>query len=163
MVFPDFKVNQTLRAFETTTVEFLPEEPGEYEFACGMGMLHGRLRVVGDAAWPNAGGTGSTVALLPPATREHDSHDELAARPARPVARATVTGGVQVVDITLKGGYSPDVVRVVPGVPVRLVVDRQEESACSERLLVPDLGVDVVLPAFQATTVTLPAMGEWRA
>lgn len=49
VVFPDFKVNQTLPAFETTTVAFLPEEPGEYEFACGMGMHHGRI-LVGDSA-----------------------------------------------------------------------------------------------------------------
>jgi len=52
VVFPDFKVNQVLPAFETTAVEFLPEEPGEYEFACGMGMLHGRLLVDGSAATP---------------------------------------------------------------------------------------------------------------
>ena len=46
VVFPHFKVNQSLPAFETTTVEFLPEEPGEYEFACGMNMIRGRLLVV---------------------------------------------------------------------------------------------------------------------
>ena len=50
VVFADFKVNQTLPAFETTAVEFTPEVPGEYEFACGMSMLHGKLRVVGAAA-----------------------------------------------------------------------------------------------------------------
>ena len=50
VVFPDFKVNQTLPAFETTAVEFLPEVAGEFAFACGMSMLHGRLRVVGDSA-----------------------------------------------------------------------------------------------------------------
>lgn len=48
VVFPDFKVNQTLPAFETTAVEFLPEVPGEYEFTCGMSMLHGKVRVVGE-------------------------------------------------------------------------------------------------------------------
>ena len=51
VVFPDFKVNQTLPAFETTTVAFLPEKPGEYEFACGMGMHHGScLLYTSDAA-----------------------------------------------------------------------------------------------------------------
>jgi len=161
VVFPDFKVNQTLPAFETTTVEFLPGMPGEYGFACGMGMLHGRLRVVGDAASPDAGGTGSVVALAaPPPTREQSCHDEVGAGPAQPVARATVTGNVQVVDITVKGGYSPDVVRVVPGIPVRLVFDRPEDSACSGHLLVPDLGVDVALSEFGRTTVALPPMEE---
>jgi len=163
VVFPDFKVNQTLPAFETTTVEFLPETPGEYGFACGMSMLHGRLRVVGEAASLQGGGTGSAVALTAPAATGEHSCPEDAAGPGQQVARATVTGGVQVVDITIRGGYSPEVVRVVPGVPVRLVFDRQEDSGCSERLLVPDLGVDVALPAFEATSVALPAMGEGGA
>ena len=26
-------------------VEFTPDEPGEYEFACAMGMFHGKLIV----------------------------------------------------------------------------------------------------------------------
>ena len=48
VVFPEFKINQSLPAFSRTAVEFAPREPGEYAFACGMNMLHGRLRVVGD-------------------------------------------------------------------------------------------------------------------
>ncbi len=38
---------------------------------------------------------------------------------------AEVKGGVQEVRITVKGGYSPDVIRVKEGVPLRLVFDRQ--------------------------------------
>jgi len=56
VVFPDFKVNQTLPAFETTTVEFLPDKPGEYEFACGMGMHHGKILVRESARVPDLGG-----------------------------------------------------------------------------------------------------------
>jgi len=160
VVFPDFKVNQTLPAFETTAVEFLPDTPGEYGFACGMSMLHGRLRVVDEAASLQGRGSGGVALAVPPAAPGQCSNDDVDATKAPAVARAWVAGGVQVVDITIEGGYSPDAVRVVPGVPVRLMVNRQEESACSERLLVPDLGVDVALPAFQATAVTLPAMGE---
>jgi len=160
VVFPDFKVNQTLPAFETTAVEFLPDTPGEYGFACGMSMLHGRLRVVGAAVPVEPREGRSAVALAAPAATLEHACPEDAAGPGQPVARATVAGGVQVVDITVRGGYSPDAVRVVPGLPVRLVFDRQEDSTCSGRLLVPDLGVDVALPAFHATTVTLPAMGE---
>jgi len=160
VVFPDFKVNQTLPAFATTAVEFLPETPGEYGFACGMSMLHGRLRVVGEAAPPQGGGSGSAVALAAPvATGEHSCSED-SADPAQPVARATVTGGVQVVDITVKGGYSPEVVRVAPGMPVRLVFDRQEDTECSGRLRVPSLGVDVALADFGTTAVALPALEE---
>lgn len=48
VVFSDFGIDRTLPAFETTPVEFTPEHPGEYEFACGMNMLHGKL-IVRDA------------------------------------------------------------------------------------------------------------------
>ena len=56
VVFPDFKINQTLPSFETTAVAFLPEKPGEYEFACGMGMHHGRILVRESARVPDPGG-----------------------------------------------------------------------------------------------------------
>jgi len=162
VVFPDFKVNQTLPAFETTAVEFLPEVAGEYEFACGMSMLHGRLRVVGDAASADAGGGGTALALAAPPATATDQHGCCGdvATDATPVAVAPVTDGVQVVDITVKGGYSPGAVRVLPGLPVRLVLDRQEDSSCSERLLLPDLNLDVALPAFERTTIELPALTE---
>ena len=64
VVLPAFKVNQTLAAFATTAVDFLPEEPGEYQFACGMNMLHGRLRVVADdqSRTTNDGGEATSAA-----------------------------------------------------------------------------------------------------
>ena len=49
VVFPDFKVNQSLPAYTTTAVEFVPEQLGDFEFACGMNMLHGTVRVVAAA------------------------------------------------------------------------------------------------------------------
>jgi plastocyanin domain-containing protein len=36
---------------EKVAVVLLPEEPGEYDFTCGMGMLRGKL-VVEEAAKP---------------------------------------------------------------------------------------------------------------
>jgi plastocyanin domain-containing protein len=45
VVFDAFGVNQELPAFQTTTVEFTPREPGEYPFRCGMNMLKGLLVV----------------------------------------------------------------------------------------------------------------------
>ena len=45
VVFPDFGVTTRLPQDEEVTVELLPTAPGEYEFECGMGMLHGRLVV----------------------------------------------------------------------------------------------------------------------
>ena len=43
VVLPDFGIRTYLPAHQTTAVEFTPERPGSYEFACGMGMVRGRI------------------------------------------------------------------------------------------------------------------------
>ena len=45
VVLPDFGVRRFLPTGETTPVEFTPAKAGAYEFACGMGMVRGRLIV----------------------------------------------------------------------------------------------------------------------
>ena len=45
VLFPAFNKSAKLPEGETVAVEFLPKEPGEYEFACQMGMLRGKLIV----------------------------------------------------------------------------------------------------------------------
>ena len=69
--------------------------------------------------------------------------------------RAELRGGVQEVEITVKGGYSPNLIRATEGVPLRLVFDRQENSDCSSRVVFPDFGVSKPLAAFGRTTVEL--------
>jgi Cu+-exporting ATPase len=66
---------------------------------------------------------------------------------------AEQVGGVQTITVTVKGGYSPDVIRVVTGVPVRLLFDRQESGDCSSRVVMPDFHVNQVLPAYSTTAV----------
>ncbi len=43
VVFPDFGISRQLPAGEVVTIELTPEQPGEYDFACQMGMLRGKL------------------------------------------------------------------------------------------------------------------------
>ncbi|MBS1895391.1 MAG: cupredoxin domain-containing protein [Actinobacteria bacterium] len=43
VLFPDFNRQADLPEGELVPVEFTPEEPGTYEFSCGMGMLHGKV------------------------------------------------------------------------------------------------------------------------
>ena len=69
--------------------------------------------------------------------------------------RADVRGGVQEDQIDVKGGYSPNLIRVHQGVPLRLVFYRQENSDCSSRVLFPDFGINRSLAAFGRTTVEL--------
>ncbi|MET8747739.1 heavy metal translocating P-type ATPase [Streptomyces sp. NPDC004728] len=68
---------------------------------------------------------------------------------------ARLEGGVQRVEVTVRGGYSPDVIRVRQGVPVEVVFDRQESGECTSRVVFPDLRVSAGLPAYSRTTVRL--------
>ncbi len=45
VIFADFDKIADLPTGETVPVEFVPDEPGEYEFACAMGMFRGKLIV----------------------------------------------------------------------------------------------------------------------
>ncbi|HEY7529618.1 MAG TPA: cupredoxin domain-containing protein [Gemmatimonadota bacterium] len=70
--------------------------------------------------------------------------------------RATATagaGGVQEIRVTVRGGYSPDVIVVRQGRPVRLDFYRDETASCSERVVFGDFGVARDLPAFRTTPV----------
>jgi Cu+-exporting ATPase len=68
---------------------------------------------------------------------------------------ARVDDGVQRVEVTVGGGYSPDVIRLRQGVPVEMVFDRQESGECTSRVVFPDLQVSAALPAYARTTVRL--------
>ena len=71
---------------------------------------------------------------------------------ARQTANAvSSSSGVQEVAITVKGGYSPDVIEVERGKPVQLSFYRDEENSCSEELLMPDFSIRRDLPAFKTT------------
>jgi Cu+-exporting ATPase len=69
--------------------------------------------------------------------------------------RAELRGDVQEVRVTVRGGFSPDLIRVRLGVPLRLVFDRQEAGDCTSRVVFPDFAVSKSLPAFATTTVEL--------
>lgn len=66
---------------------------------------------------------------------------------------AAGAGGTQEVAITVKGGYTPDVIVVKAGSPVRLRFTRQESSACSEKVLFPDFNQNALLPEGQEVTL----------
>ncbi len=68
---------------------------------------------------------------------------------------SATTGGVQEVAVTVKGGYTPDIIVVKSGQPVRLRFTRQESSACTETVLFPDFNKSAKLPEGQEVTVEL--------
>ena len=86
--------------------------------------------------------------------------------PALAAAPATSASGVGVQEqvITVDGGYSPAVVRVSAGRPVRLIFDRRDSGSCSEEVVFPDFGIRRFLPTGERTAVefTPPAPGRYE-
>ena len=67
---------------------------------------------------------------------------------------ATVNeSGLQEIKVTVKGGYSPDVIVVKKDVPVRLNFYRDETSSCSEQVVFGDFVIVKDLPAFKTTPI----------
>ena len=66
---------------------------------------------------------------------------------------STGTGGIQEVAITVKGGYTPDIIVVKARQPLRMRFTRQESASCSEMVLFPDFNQSAKLPEGQEVTV----------
>jgi plastocyanin domain-containing protein len=68
--------------------------------------------------------------------------------------RAAVTsGGYQEQMVLVKGGYTPDVIVVEAGKPVRLNFVRQESASCSEMVLLPAFNKSARLPEGQTVPI----------
>ncbi len=61
--------------------------------------------------------------------------------------------GLQEVKIVVKGGYSPDVIVVKKGIPVRLDFYRDETADCSDTIVFGDFKIRKPLPAFKTTAI----------
>jgi plastocyanin domain-containing protein len=62
------------------------------------------------------------------------------------VAVTTGSSGYQEATILVKGAYTPDVIVVEHGKPVRLTFRREETAACSEKVLLPGFNRSAELP-----------------
>jgi len=67
--------------------------------------------------------------------------------------QAELVGQVQQVQVLVKGGYAPNLIRVRESVPLRIVFDRQEGGECTSRVVFPDFALSRLLPAMAKTTV----------
>jgi plastocyanin domain-containing protein len=66
---------------------------------------------------------------------------------------ALTTGGYQEAMILVKGGYTPDIIVVQHGKPVRLTFRREETAACSEMVVFGDFNKSAKLPEGQSVPV----------
>lgn len=68
--------------------------------------------------------------------------------------KAGVTGaGYQEAMVLVKGGYTPDVIVVEHGKPVRLNFRREETASCSEMVILQDFGKSAHLPTGETVPV----------
>jgi plastocyanin domain-containing protein len=68
--------------------------------------------------------------------------------------KAALTGaGYQEQMVLVKGGYTPDIVVVERGKPVRLNFVRQESASCSEMVLLPAFNKSAKLPEGEIVAV----------
>jgi plastocyanin domain-containing protein len=67
--------------------------------------------------------------------------------------RLAASNGVQEANIVVKGGYTPDVLVVKAGQPVRLNFNRQETASCSEMVLFPDFNKSAQLPPGETVSI----------
>ncbi|MBZ0291482.1 MAG: cupredoxin domain-containing protein [Anaerolineae bacterium] len=75
----------------------------------------------------------------------------------RPGVKAAISSsGYQEAMVLVKGGYTPDIIVVEKGKPVRLNFLRTESAACSEMVLFPDFNKSAHLP--EGETVPLELM-----
>ena len=69
------------------------------------------------------------------------------------VRAAVTSGGYQEAMILVKGGYTPDLIVVQHGKPVRLSFRREETAACSEMVVFGDFGKSAKLPEGEVVPV----------
>ena len=62
------------------------------------------------------------------------------------VTARSAAGGLQEIDVTVKGGYQPASIVVKAGQPVRLNFTRRESTPCGEEVVFPEFGRRAHLP-----------------
>ena len=69
------------------------------------------------------------------------------------VRASDASGGFQEAMILVKGGYTPDVIVVRAGKPVRLNFRREETSTCSDKVIFADFNKSAKLPTGETVAV----------
>ena len=75
------------------------------------------------------------------------------------VAARASAGGVQVVDVTVKGGYQPASIVAEAGRKLRLNFTRREATPCGEEVVLPEFGQRAHLPQDETVTVEVTPQG----
>ena len=68
----------------------------------------------------------------------------------------TVSGGTQIVDIGVKGGYTPKISSAQAGMPTTLRMTTDGTFDCSAGVTIPSLGIRKTLPNSGKTDIEIP-------
>jgi plastocyanin domain-containing protein len=79
------------------------------------------------------------------------------AAPVTDAHNVTVTDGKQIVEIGVKGGYSPKVSVAKAGMPTVLRMTTNATFDCSSALTIPSLGIRQMLPSSGDTDIEVPS------
>ncbi|MBM3281632.1 MAG: hypothetical protein FJY91_02755 [Candidatus Harrisonbacteria bacterium] len=71
-------------------------------------------------------------------------------------ANVTIEDGKQVIDLRVKGGYSPKITQAKANIPTTLKLKTNNTFDCSASVVIPDLNYQTFLPSSGATKVELP-------
>jgi plastocyanin domain-containing protein len=71
------------------------------------------------------------------------------------VTRSADTTARREVRVRVCGGYVPDTIRAEAGVPLRIVICREESAPCSEQVVFPAFGKSAMLPPGERVAVNV--------
>lgn len=66
----------------------------------------------------------------------------------------------QKVTVIVKGAYSPNVIKTTVGEPLTIIFDRQEDSACSKKVIIDVFDISQELPDFGKKEITIVPKAE---
>lgn len=73
------------------------------------------------------------------------------------VGEPVIENGVQYIDITARGGYSPRITKAKAGVPTVIRMATKNSYDCSIALVIPDIDYQEYLPQTGVTEIEVPA------
>lgn len=79
-----------------------------------------------------------------------------AGRPTSATGEATIVDGVQYVDITARGGYTPRITKAQAGIPTVIRMKTEDTFDCSMALAIPDLGYQSFLKQSAVEEISVP-------
>lgn len=141
VVIPQFNIQKELKAGENI-IEFLPEQTGTISYSCWMGMIRSSIKVVDDVSQVKS----TDVEQLTNTSTSGGGKSCCDAAPAASTAEqgvyvAKAENGVQ--EITIKvdeNGYSPNIIVVQKGIPVKFKFDAKNLNQCNYAVMFPEYG-----------------------